>query len=112
MEDVKPSTDAAVEQLPSNSGASYRAFFGRLVPFREIAFTPEHKRLSLLDYDSDQQLIEQQCAFMEFYRDNAGRWARFQVESNGYVYALDSEEVVVVSPEWIRDRSPEFEMSR
>lgn len=87
-------------------------FFARLVPFREIVFSNEHKRLALLDYENSKDLIEQQISFLTFYRDNAGKWARFYTDTNGYIYAVDSDDVVIVSNAWLRDRSPNVAMSK
>lgn len=93
---MNSNTDVA-ERSAATDG--YRVFFARLAPFCEIAFSDENKRLAMIDYDNDRQLIEQQLAFLTFYRDNACLWARFRVETNGYVYAVDSDEVVIVSEE-------------
>ena len=112
-DDHNPKDDESPDtEQTRGSSHCYRGFFARLAPFCEIAFSDEHKRLALIDYDSDRQLIEQQHAFLTFYRDNAGRWSRFRVETNGYIYAVDSDDVVIVSEAWLRDRSPDVEMTR
>lgn len=85
-------------------------FFGRLRPFSDIAFSNEHKRLARLDYSSDAQLCGQQIAFLVFYRENGGRWARFKREANGHIYAVDSADVVIVSEEWFEEVSPTVAM--
>ena len=78
-------------------------FFAKLKPLSSILFTDEYKRIAKLDYDSDDQLAQQQIAFLTFYREHQGRWARFAGGSKGFVYALDSDEVVIVSEEWFSD---------
>lgn len=86
-------------------------FFARLKPFREIDFTGEYRRLAMLDFDDARQLIDQQCAFLEFYRGSSSGWVRLSSEKNGYIYAVDSTEIVIVSDEWIEERSPEVQMA-
>lgn len=110
--DPKEVTPESPSSCRSVSNDLLSCFFARLVPFCTIAFSDEHQRLSMLDCDSDRQLIDQQHAFLSFYRDNAERWARFYRETNGYIYAADSEDVVIVAEEWLRDRSPEVQMAR
>jgi len=78
-------------------------FFAKLKPFHIIAFTEEYKRLALIDYESDEHLLQQQYDFLSFYRENVGRWALFRTETNGYTYALDSDCTVIVSLEWLEN---------
>ncbi len=81
-------------------------FFARLRPLRDILCGDEHNRLARIDYDDDEQLASQQIDLLTFWRSNQHHWARFhKCESNGHIYAVDSESdaVVVVSPEWLID---------
>ena len=78
-------------------------FFAKLKPLDSIMFTAEYRRIATLDYDDDDQLAEQQIALLQFFREHQGRWARYHGSSNGFVYASDSDAVVIVSEEWFSD---------
>lgn len=87
-----------------------RLFFAKLVPFTSIVGTSTYNFLTLIDYDDDRQCIEQQIALLNFWRKHSGQWARFTTGTNGHIYAVDADEVVIVSEEWLLDRSPEVTM--